>query len=344
MIRLERKQQILDAVNVAYEAGARLKVICEHLKLSSRCLQRWSKSLRADERKGSSRKVSHKLSIEERQLVLDTANSPRFRDMYPHEIVALLADESQYIASESTFYRILREERMLSHRRKSKAPVRREKPRLKATGPNQVYSWDITYIKSNISGIYHYLYLVMDIWSRKIVAWEIHSTETSANAATMLHDLSSKSYVRGIQLHSDNGSPMKGLSMLAMMQQLGVIPSFSRPRVSTDNPYSESLFRTMKYVPTYPGSFTDIESARVWVEQFVNYYNKEHLHSGISFVTPNQRHFGDDIEILANRRQTYEEAYARNPARWSNGPKKWPQQKVVYINPVNESLSLDKAS
>lgn len=344
MISLDTKQIILDAVQIARDEGARLKVICKHLKLSSRCLQRWSKKLQVDGRKGSVRNVAHKLSPEERQLVLDTANSPRFKDMYPNEIVALLASEHNYIASESTFYRILREERMLSHRRKSKAPTRREKPRLKATGSNQIYSWDITYIKSAISGMYHYLYLVMDIWSRRIVAWEVHPTESSANAAIMLHNLSRKTYVRGIQLHSDNGSPMKGLSMLAMMQQLGVVASFSRPRVSTDNPYSESLFRTMKYVSNYPGSFADIESARAWVEQFVNYYNHKHLHSSIDFVTPHQRHLGLDVEILDTRRKTYQEAYDRNPARWSGKPKKWLQQKVVYINPIDEDLSLDKAS
>ena len=343
MISLEKKQQILDAVKEARKAGARLRIICQHLGISSRCLQRWSKNLQADGRKGSERHVPHKLSAEERQLVLDTANSPRFKDMYPSEIVAILASEGQYIASESTFYRILREERMLSHRRKSKAPVRREKPRLKATGPEEVFSWDITYIKTSISGMYYYLYLVMDIWSRKIVSWEIHPAESSANAAAMLQRLSKKTYVKGIRLHSDNGSPMKGLSMLAMMQQLGVVPSFSRPRVSTDNPYSESLFRTMKYAPTYPGSFEDIESTEAWVEQFVNYYNYKHLHSGIGFVTPHQRHCGEDIRILDTRRKTYQEAYARNPSRWSKGPKKWLQEKIVYINPIEEDMGLGKA-
>jgi transposase InsO family protein len=228
--------------------------------------------------------------------------------------------------------------RLLSHRRKSKAPVHREKPRLKASGPNQVLSWDITYLKSPISGIYFYLYLVIDIWSRKIVAWEIHERESADYAAAMLRTLDCKQSLRGIKLHSDNGSPMKGLSMLAMMQQLGVEPSHSRPRVSTDNPYSESLFGTLKYQASYPSFFESLDEARAWVEKFVDYYNNRHLHSGIGYVTPEDRHTGRDVQILETRRKTYEEARRKHPERWSGKPKSWERKEYVYINPIVEDV------
>ncbi len=249
-----------------------------------------------------------------------------------------------YIASEATFYRILKEERMLSHRRKSKAPARREKPRLAANGPDQVYSWDITWLKSEVAGHYFYLYLIVDIFSRMIVHWEIHDTESSAKAAEMLRKLSIRKCVRGITLHSDNGAPMKGYSMLAMMQALNVVPSLSRPRVSTDNPYSESLFRTIKYRFSYPERFASMEMAKEWMKGFVYWYNREHLHSGISFVTPHDRHYGKDDSILEKRRATYQKAYENNPIRWSRKPKLWVRKEVVYINPVEENKLLEKAS
>lgn len=336
MIKLEIKQKVTDAIREARKSGVRLKSICDIFEISSKTIQRWDTCLRKDGREGSARNVPHRLSEIERQEVIDIACNPRFKDMYPCEIVAILATEGTYIASESTFYRILREEKMLSHRRKSKAPVKREKPRLMATAPDQVYSWDITYIKTSISGIYFYLYLVVDIFSRRIVQWELHENETSAKAASMLKRLSNKKLVKGITLHSDNGSPMKGLSMLATMQQLGVVPSFSRPRVSTDNPYSESLFRTLKYQSTYPGYFDTIEESREWVNRFAYWYNHEHMHSGISFVTPHERHYGKDIEILKARQETYQKACETNPGRWSGKSKPWTRKEVVYINPIVE--------
>jgi len=334
----ETKEELAMAVQEANKAGARLKAICEFLEISVRTMQRWMKQPKADQRKGSPRVVHRKFSDEERSLVIKTASEPEFRDLYPHEIVAKLAEQGQYIGSESTFYRILKAMRLLAHRRKSKAPVHREKPRLKASGPNQVLSWDISYLKGPVAGMYFYLYLVVDIWSRKIVTWEIHERESADYAASMLHTLDSKRSIRGINLHSDNGSPMKGLSMLAMMQHLGVLPSHSRPRVSTDNPYSESLFGTLKYQASYPSFFGSIEEARAWVDEFANYYNNRHLHSGISYVTPEQRHTGQDVQILEARRKTYKEARRKHPERWSGKPKNWKRKKYVYINPIVEDV------
>jgi len=344
MIASEAKRRIIDAVNEARRAGARIVAISELLDISSRTLQRWKPELKPDGRKGAPRRVPHKLTEAERLRVKETICSTRFADMYPPEIVAVLASEGVYLASESTMYRIMREEKLLSHRRKSKAPVKREKPRLKATAPDQVLSWDITWLKSDVAGIYFYLYMVVDIFSRRIVQWEIHERESSARAAAMLLRLSGKKLLEGVVLHSDNGAPMKGLSMLATMRQLGVAPSFSRPRVSTDNPFSESLFRTLKYRPAYPEFFKTIDEAKDWTRAFVHWYNHEHMHSGISFVTPHERHYGKDIAILNARRETYRIAYEQNPARWSRGPRTWDRQEVVYINPTQEEFETKLAS
>ena len=319
----EAKTEFIDAVNKANSCGARIEVISDFSGISSRTIQRWQNSADLDKRKGSHRLIPHKLTDDEKDLIIQTSCNEEFKDLYPSEIVAKLAENGTYIASEASFYRVLKEYNLLSHRRKSKPPTKRDKPRLSATKPDQVYSWDITWIRSDVSGMFYYLYFVMDIFSRMIVHWELHENESSEKAAAMLQKLSVKKVIRGITLHSDNGSPMKGYSMLGMMNALNVTPSFSRPRVSTDNPYSESLFRTLKYRFSYPGKFSSIQEAEFWIKGFVGWYNNEHLHSGISFVTPHDRHYGKDKDILKKRRITYMEAYMANPGRWSRGPKLW---------------------
>ena len=338
------KNNFLEAVDEALSAGARLSGISSLTSVSSRTIQRWRKGSCKDLRKGSHRFVPAKLTEEEKQQIIQISCSEEYKDHYPSEIVAKLAENGVYIASEASFYRVLKEHSLLAHRRKSRAPVKRAKPRLAATGPDQVYSWDITWIKSDVSGLYYYLYLVVDIYSRMIVHWEIHEKESSEKAAAMLRKLSGKRVIRGVTLHSDNGAPMKGYSMLAMMQALNVVPSFSRPRVSTDNPYSESLFKTLKYRFSYPDRFSSIQEAENWIKDFVYWYNREHLHSGISFVTPHDRHYGKDKSILEKRKDTYSKAYENNPHRWSRGPKLWQRKEVVYINPVEDNKELKKAS
>ena len=248
-----------------------------------------------------------------------------------------LADQGRYIASESTFYRILRAEKQVSHRRSERPTQARTKPRaVCATAPNQLYSWDITYLPSLIRGQFFYLYLFVDIFSRKIVGWQAYEEESSALAGELLRDLCRREGVQSKQLilHSDNGSPMKGSSMLATMQQLGVMPSFSRPSVSNDNPYSESLFKTLKYRPQYPlKPFADVIEARQWISGLVEWYNHEHRHSAISFVTPVQRHEGLDEQLLSNRKAVYEAAYAKNPERWTGSTRNWQRIEKVHLNP-----------
>ena len=187
--------------------------------------------------------------------------------------------------------------------------------------------------------MFFYLYLVVDMYSRKIVGWSVEQTESMELSSALLQRACQQLGVdpKGIVLHSDNGGPMKGSTMLATLQRLGIVPSFSRPRVSDDNPYSEALFRTLKYRPEYPSRpFTSLEEARTWVAAFVTWYNTEHLHSAIRYVTPDDRHFGRDKQVLACRKQTYEQARRHHPERWSGPIRNWQPVGPVYLNPVTD--------
>ncbi len=339
MIRLSERQCIIQWVNQSTRAGARLHKACEILGISARSLQRWQQSgeVALDGRTRRQFVPANRLSGIEREKLLQIANSDAFAQLAPTQIVPVLADQGRYIASESTFYRVLREQRLLQHRIDShpKTPNNKPKP-LSADRPNQLYSWDITYLPQAIKGLFFYLYLFMDIYSRKIVGWQVYERECSERASEIMRDIVMREDIKPNQvtLHSDNGGPMKGATMLATLQTLGVLPSFSRPSVSDDNPYSESLFRTLKYCPRYPVQpFSDIGQARDWVTGFVHWYNDEHRHSTIRFVTPSQRHSGLDIEILARRKQVYEMAKARHPERWSRQTRNWDPISTVYLNP-----------
>ena len=291
----EERNQVLVLLYESVSAGARRAKACEVLGLSERTLQRWQtgESVRYDQRPLRDYQPPHKLTAIERAEVLAVANSDEFGHLPPSQIVPRLADQGNYLASESTFYRILREEKQLAHRRSERPAQTRTKPRaVCATAPNQLYSWDITYLPSLIRGQFFYLYLFVDIFSRKIVGWQVYEEENSTLAGELLRDLCHREGIQSEQLilHSDNGSPMKGSTMLATLQQLGVMPSFSRPSVSNDNPYSESLFKTLKYRPQYPlKPFADVTEARQWVTGIVEWYNHEHRHSAIRFVSSLQR-------------------------------------------------------
>jgi transposase InsO family protein len=335
----EEREQVIVLLNESVTAGARRAKACEVLGLSERTLQRWQTGavVRCDRRPLRAYQPPHKLTAIERAEVLAVANSDEFGHLPPSQIVPRLADQGRYLASESTFYRILREEKQLTHRRSERPAQTRTKPRaICATAPNQLYSWDITYLPSVIRGQFFYLYLFVDIFSRKIVGWQVYEEENSTLAGELLRDLCQREGIRAEQLilHSDNGSPMKGSTMLATLQQLGVMPSFSRPSVSNDNPYSESLFKTLKYRPTYPlKPFADVTEARQWVTKLVEWYNHEHRHSAIRFVTPAQRHEGLDGKLLDNRKVVYEAARAKHPQRWSGSSRNWQKIQTVHLNP-----------
>ena len=278
---------------------------------------------------------ANKLSATERQRILDVVNSPRFRDLSPKQIVPTLADEGTFFASESTMYRVLRAAGQLEHRGRAKPPKHRRPDELVATGPNQVWCWDITLLPSSIRGKFFYLYMIVDVFSRKIVGKAVHDTESAIHAAVLITVACAAEGVARDQLviHSDNGGPMKGATMLATLQALGVAASFSRPGVSDDNPFAEAAFRTLKYRPEYPSRFLSIEAAHAWVDRFADWYNHHHLHSAIGFVTPHQRHAGVDVAILKHRKVVYEAARRRHPARWSRSCRSWDRVAVVRLNP-----------
>jgi len=318
--------------------GARKKKACELFGLSLRTYERWkTASGTIDKRRNAKKRVANKLTKEERQEIIMIANSKKYCDLPPCKIVPLLADEGNYVASESSFYRVLREEEQLTHRQKSK-PAKHKRPKeCIAKGPNQVWTWDISYLPSTLCGSYYYLYFMVDIFSRKIVGWSIHETESSDYAARLIKQAyyDEKITQKQLILHSDNGSPMKGITMLGMLQHLGVIPSFSRPSVSDDNPYSEALFKTTKYHSSYPSikRFESIQSARQWCEQFVLWYNTEHLHSALKFITPQQRHSGEAKARLQLRDDVYKKAQKRFPERWSKNTRNWILPEQITLNP-----------
>ena len=326
-------------IEEAVVGGARRASACQVVGLSVRTVERWRagpEDTTEDARHGPRHAPANRLSGAERRVLLATVNAVAFRELTPHQIVPRLADLGCYLASESTIYRVLRAEQLLAHRGRAKAPVRRGTRAHAATGPNQVWSWDITYLKTPVRGLFLYLYLIMDIWSRKVVGWAVHEVESADLAAALFTDTCRAHRVTpaGIVLHADNGGPMKGATMIVTLERLGVLASFSRPGVSNDNPFSESLFRTLKYRPEYPAQpFVDLAAARRWVLAFVRWYNTVHLHSAIRFVTPADRHAGHDTAILAARHTVYINARARRPDRWSGTSRNWAPISDVTLNP-----------
>lgn len=331
----------IEYIAEALNKGARQDKACEIVGISSRTLQRWRTAGINDQRQTVKKVPVNKLNEREREQIIEVCNSQEFRSQAPKQIVPILADRGVYLASESSFYRILHDADQLHHRGRAASPATTEKPRAYvAYGPNQVWSWDITYLASNIKGAFFYLYLFMDIYSRKIIGWEVHENESSEQAAEVLRKTRMTEAIssrHAVVLHSDNGSPMKGATMLATMQKLGVVPSFSRPSVSNDNPYSEALFKTLKYTPAYPSKpFKNLDEARQWVMTFVAWYNHSHRHSGLKYVTPAQRHNGEDIAILEQRKRVYKDAKKCHPQRWSGEIRNWEHEPVVKLNPANE--------
>lgn len=338
----------MSLINSAIASGARKAIACKTIGVSVRTIQRWysdkSKQVFEDERPTAFRPTpANKLSAEERKLILETCNSNEYASYPPGYIVPTLADEGSYIGSESTFYRVLNENGQLAQRAPTKLRVNNSKLKEKiATKPNQLWTWDISYLATLTRGQHYYLYMIVDIFSRKIVGAEVYAQELGELAADVLQRAvwSEKCVNHGITLHSDNGAPMRSFTMQAKMRDLGVASSYSRPRVSNDNPYSESLFRTTKYHHTWPkDGFKNIVEAREWVDNFTYWYNNIHKHSGIKYVTPAQRHNGLDGELLQKRRETYLAAQQKNPNRWRNEIRNWDYIDEVSLNPESKCVA-----
>jgi putative transposase len=298
-------------------AGAGESAACDLVGLSVRTLQRWRSSGLKDARKGAAKVTARKLTPEETEAVYQAANQERFADQTPEQVVATLAQESTYLASASTFYRILRERNALHRRQDSHTPVRSSKPQTRvATGPNQVWSWDITWLTTEVKGIYLYAYVVMDLYDRSIVGWAIHDQE-DGQLARELFERACRDHGAAPQfLHSDNGGPMKSFTLVEFLYSRGIALTTNRPRVSNDNPFSESLFKTVKYRAGYPRVFKTKLAAMTWFAGFVDWYNTRHLHSALAYLTPQQRRTGQADRLLHLRNQTLSQAKQRHPIRW----------------------------
>lgn len=334
------RSQILTLVAEAVEDGSRQSKACKVVGVDERTLQRWQlPPTLEDGRKGPKTVPSNKLSASERAKIVAIAASPEFYNKSPHQIVPALADQGKFIGSESTFYRVLKTEGQLSHRGRAKVSQMARPRSYEVSAPLQLLSWDITYLLSQVRGQYYYLYLFLDVFSRKAVGFEVHESESMEHSSQLINQICSSEGIKRnqISVHADNGGPMKGATMLATMQKLGIMPSFSRPSVSNDNPFSESLFKTLKYCPLYPSKpFASLEAAREWVVTFIQWYNFEHLHSAISFTTPASRHDGSDAEILEKRKAVYNKARKQNPSRWSGSTRNWDKVNTVKLNCLKE--------
>lgn len=348
MISLEDRQALARDIHTAQTAGARLRPACETAGITLRSLQRWQAqdgAIRCDARPLAVRPTpGHALSEAEQAHLLAVANEPRFAAVPPARIVPMLADDGVYLASESSFRRVLKAHGQAAHRGRAKAPKAPRPPTTHvATAPRQVWCWDMTYLPAQVMGRWFYLYLILDLYSRKIVGWEVHEADHADHAAHLVRRTALAEGIAAMGtkpvLHGDNGSTLKATTVLAMLNWLGVKPSYSRPRVSDDNAYAESLFRTAKYRPEFPAKgFADLDSARAWATQFVQWYNVDHRHSGIRYVSPAQRHAGEDHGILAARHALYLKARELNPARWSGSTRNWEPINAVTLNPERDAL------
>lgn len=315
---------------------------CEVVGIGVRTVQRWRQEVDGgeDQRRGPNTVPGNKLSEHEERQLLRVLNSPEYRDLSPRQVIPALAEQGTYIASEATAYRVLHKHELQKHR-ENKRPATSKKPEeLIATAPNQVYCWDITYLKRSVLGTFFYLYLVTDIFSRRIVIARVYEAENDEYSAELFEEVKEQEgLVRGeTTLHSDNGNPMKGATLKATLERLGVLTSYSRPSVSNDNPYSESLFGTMKTRVGYPKKpFETLEEAQSWVDSFVRWYNEEHRHSGLNWVTPMARHTGEDRELLRRREETYRRARQRHPQRWSRDIRDCSPAPVVTLNPSKKT-------
>lgn len=331
-------------IHDAKQSGCRLERACYEVQIDLRTYRRWYRQgeIQADKRPTCARpEPANKLSQQERDAIIEVCNRPEFASLPPTQIVPTLLDKGEYIASESSYYRVLSAQGQLHHRGRQRSRQTQAKPTsYTATGSNQVYTWDITYLPSKVRGQHYYLYVIEDIYSRKIVGYEVYERECGELASQLLQRtlMREQCFSQPLVLHSDNGAPMKSLTFKAKMDELGITSSYSRPRVSDDNPYVESLFRTVKYMPNWPTKgFESLDSSRRWVEAFVRWYNTEHKHSKLNYVTPSERHNGKDEEILKRRAEVLLAAKQRKPERWPSDIRNCEPVGEVHLNPEREA-------
>ena len=283
-----------------------------------------------------------RLSDEERSVVLEVLHSERFVDKAPSEVLATMLDEGTYRCSERTMYRILEANEEVRERRNQLRRPEYVKPELLATGPNQVWSWDITKLRGPVKWTYFYLYVILDIFSRYVVGWTLANRENASTAKRLIQESCEKQgIVPGtLTIHADRGSAPAAKLVAQLMADLGITKSHSRPQVSNDNPYSESHFKTLKYRPEFPDRFGSFEDGHGFCRMFFAWYNQEHRHSGIGMLTPADLHYGRAVQILAIRQRTLDAAYQAHPERFVRGrpgPQKLPE--AAWINPPTPTAS-----
>jgi putative transposase len=348
MTRREDRQTLMSEITSACTAGARLAPACNLVGIDLRTFQRWragEEEVTADRRPKAVRpRPAHALSEAERAHIIKLANEPRFASTPPARIVPALADEGIYVGSEASFHRVLRDHDQMQRRGRARPPRSAGPPSTHvATGPGQVWCWDVTFLQAHVQGHWFYLYLILDLYSRKIVGFEVHDTDQAEHAAHLVRRtaLAEGIHARATRpvLHGDNGPSVKATTVSAMLHWLGIAPSHSRPRVSDDNAYAEALFRTAKYRPEFPSrGFADLAEVRQWAADFVLWYNHDFRHSGIRYVTPAQRHAGEDGAALAARHALYQQAREANPRRWSGPTRNWTPIGAVTLNPERDSV------
>jgi len=309
---------------------------CDALQVPRATLYRHIKTDNAVATKKVTVKPPLALSDKERQVVVDLLHSERFQDSAPHQIHAELLDEGRYYCSVRTMYRILEAVHGdVKERRRHVQRPKYKKPELLATNPNEVWSWDITKLKGPVKWTYYHLYVIIDIYSRYVVGWMVAHREQNALAKRLIEDTCIKQNIQDEQLtiHADRGPSMKSKVVAHLMADLGVTKTHSRPHVSNDNPYSEAQFKTLKYCPKFPDRFGSIQDARAFCQEFISWYNKEHHHSGIALLTPEQVHYGLAPEIINNRANVLQAAFQKNPSRFKGRlPIPHPLPEAAWIN------------
>ena len=338
MTALPQRQELVAQVRAAQASGARLERACAEVGISVRTWQRWDagEDVLADARPDAVRPVpANRLSEPERRAVLEVCMQPRFADMPPTHIVPILAAGNRNLASESTFYRLLHAHSAQHHRGRQRCRNRKPPAQHVARRPNEIWCWDVTWLPSPVRGLFFYLYAVIDLFSRKIVAWEVHAAENGDLAAQLIERARWREHIAGkpLILHADNGAAQRSFTLYAELQELGITPSHSRPSVSDDNAFIESWFRTLKYMPAYPSAgFASMDQARNWAMHFIDWYSAEDRHRELGFVTPNQRHGRQSAAILARRREVYRAAQRAHPERWCGDIRRWAKLDHVHLN------------
>jgi len=347
MSTLLQRKEILALVDEAVVSGATYENACAVIGIASSTLRRWcpeGQAVSSDLRPTALRPTpSNKFSDEERELITETCNRAEFASLPPSQIVPILADRGEYMGSESTIYRELKRTGQLNHRGRSKKRQSKKPAKTHiATGINQVWMMDVTWLPSRVKGQFFYLYMVEDLFSRFGVHWEVFEEENSEHTCQIIEQSMwrEKCLLSAPVLHRDNGSVLKSQTVMQKIHDLGIRSSHSRPRVSNDNAFVESLFRTLKYSPSWPSQgFETITEARKWAARFMHWYDHEHKHSALQFVTPAQRHRGEDVAILEKRHELYEQKKREHPNRWSGHTRNWKRDSVMTLNPEKKDTS-----